>query len=49
MRWIDENTMATVLLRHCPELAPALRSAVNAFTLWPRINRRQGSAGDYRS
>jgi hypothetical protein len=36
MRWIDENSMATVLLRHCPELAPALRSAANAFTLWPR-------------
>ena len=25
MRWIDENTMGTVLLRHFPELAPALR------------------------
>jgi hypothetical protein len=30
------NRMATVLLRHCPELAPALRSAVNVFSLWPR-------------
>ena len=39
MRWIDENTMVTVLLRHCPELAPALRSAGNAFALWPRTNR----------
>jgi hypothetical protein len=38
MRWIDDNTMATVLLRHCPELAPALRSTPNAFALWPRIN-----------
>jgi hypothetical protein len=49
MRWIDENTMATVLLWHCPELAPALRSAVNAFTLWPRINRPQGASSDHRS
>ena len=45
MRWIDENTMATVLLRHCPELAPALRSAGNAFALWPRVGRQQTSAG----
>jgi hypothetical protein len=36
MRWIDEDTMVTVLLRHCPELAPALRSTGNAFTPWLR-------------
>ncbi|MCU1531646.1 MAG: peroxidase family protein [Arthrobacter sp.] len=39
LRWIDENTMVTVLLRHCPELAPALRSTPNAFALWPRTIR----------
>ncbi len=38
MRWIDETTMSTVLLRHCPELAPQLRSLDNAFGLWPRAN-----------
>ncbi|MFD1210953.1 peroxidase family protein [Arthrobacter sp. GCM10027362] len=40
MHWIHENTMGTVLLRHCPELAPALRSADNAFALWPRSGPR---------
>jgi hypothetical protein len=40
MRWIDENTMVTVLLRHCPELAPALRATRNAFTPWLRTNRQ---------
>ena len=32
MRWIDETTMSSVLLRHCPELRPALRGLENAFT-----------------
>jgi Animal haem peroxidase len=32
MQWIDETTMSTVLLRHCPELRPALRGLDNAFT-----------------
>lgn len=31
MRWIDDNTMATVLLRHCPELEPFLTRIENAF------------------
>ena len=34
MSWIDANTMSTVLLRHCPELRPALRGSDNAFGLW---------------
>ena len=29
--WVDDNTMVTVLLRHLPELRPALRSQRNAF------------------
>src|SRR5439155_10830508 len=29
--WINESTMSTVLLRHFPELAPALRGVRNAF------------------
>ena len=36
MQWIADNTMATVLLRHYPELRPAMRSAANAFTPWQR-------------
>ncbi len=34
LRWIDENTMTAVLLRHCPELRTALRDSDNAFGLW---------------
>jgi hypothetical protein len=36
LQWIDQTTMSTVLLRHCPELAPQLRSVDNAFALWSR-------------
>ena len=32
MRWITETTMASVLLRHCPDLRPALLGLENAFT-----------------
>jgi hypothetical protein len=32
--WIAENSMASVLLRHHPELRPAMATAVNAFTPW---------------
>jgi Animal haem peroxidase len=35
MRWIDDNDMSTVLLRHYPELAPVLRTVENAFAPWP--------------
>jgi hypothetical protein len=34
MRWIEDSTMSAVLLRHYPELAPALRGVKNAFTPW---------------
>ena len=34
LRWIADNTMGTVLLRHYPALAPALRGSVNAFAPW---------------
>jgi hypothetical protein len=37
MRWIDDNTMGTVLLRHFPALAPALRGSNNAFAPWSRV------------
>ena len=32
MRWINETTMSSVLLRHCPDLGPALHGLENAFT-----------------
>lgn len=36
MEWIERNDMASVLLRHFPELAPALRRVRNAFQPWLR-------------
>ena len=36
MAWLDDNTMSTVLLRHYPELAPALAGVKNAFAPWRR-------------
>jgi hypothetical protein len=37
MEWIDRNDMTSVLLRHYPELRPALRDAPNAFAPWARL------------
>ena len=34
--WIADNTMATVLLRHWPDLRPSMRGAENAFVPWAR-------------
>ncbi|GAA3442849.1 peroxidase family protein [Planomonospora venezuelensis] len=39
--WIADNTMASVLLRHHPELRPALRGVGNGFAPW----HRAGGAG----
>ncbi len=35
--WVQQNTMTTVLLRHYPELRPALRASTNAFQPWSRV------------
>ena len=32
--WINDNTMTTVLLRHYPQLRPAMRGLDNAFVPW---------------
>lgn len=37
LEWIDDNTMVSVLLRHHPELAPALRGVTNAFAPWTPV------------
>jgi hypothetical protein len=36
MEWLDNNTMKTVLLRHYPQLEPALGKVDNAFAPWAR-------------
>jgi hypothetical protein len=35
MAWIDGNDMSSVIVRHYPELAPAVRGVRNAFAPWP--------------
>jgi heme peroxidase len=35
--WVEGNTMADVLLRHHPELTPALEGVQNAFAPWRRL------------
>jgi hypothetical protein len=37
MDWINENSMVSVLLRHYPSLAPALRNVSNPFAPWSRV------------
>lgn len=34
MDWVERNTMTSVLLRHCPELAPVLPRGATAFAPW---------------
>jgi hypothetical protein len=34
--WIERNSMRSLLLRHFPELEPALRGVSNAFAPWNR-------------
>ena len=36
MDWISDNSMATVLLRHYPQLRPAIGNLPNAFQPWAR-------------
>ncbi|WP_392543522.1 peroxidase family protein [Oryzobacter telluris] len=39
--WVSDASMGSVLLRHYPELAPALRGVQNAFAPWKRTGRRE--------
>ncbi|MEO8829403.1 peroxidase family protein [Lapillicoccus sp.] len=43
MNWLEDNTMSTVLLRHCPELQPYLEGSSNAFAIWGRANARNAT------
>jgi hypothetical protein len=38
LKWVDENLMGDVLLRHHPELAPALEGSKNAFAPWRSVS-----------
>jgi hypothetical protein len=35
--WVQDNSMASVLLRHYPQLRPALRNVTNAFQPWASV------------
>jgi heme peroxidase len=37
IEWVESNTMVDVLLRHHPELAPALDGVQNAFAPWKQV------------
>jgi hypothetical protein len=39
MKWIDKNTMITVLQRHHPQLQPPMRGLDNGFAAWQRSAR----------
>ena len=36
LRWIDDSTMGSVLVRHYPQLQPFVSRVKNAFAPWPR-------------
>lgn len=36
IKWIEDNTMVTVLTRHFPELDPIVGASSNAFAVWER-------------
>jgi hypothetical protein len=36
--WVESNNMRSVLLRHLPQLEPALRGVQNPFAPWKRVN-----------
>jgi hypothetical protein len=39
LEWVDETSMKTVLLRHFPQLEPALHGVANAFAPWRPVAR----------
>jgi hypothetical protein len=41
LRWIADNGMRSVLLRHFPQLAPALEGVGNPFAPWRRVTTRR--------
>jgi hypothetical protein len=44
MEWVQNNSMADVLKRHYPGLAPALEGVQNAFAPWKKV----GKAAEYK-
>jgi hypothetical protein len=40
--WVESNTMRNVLLRHFPELEPALEGVANPFAPWNEVGGARG-------
>ena len=38
MKWVQDNDMRSVLLRHYRELTPALAGVANPFAPWNRVS-----------
>ena len=45
IRWVEESDMTSVLLRHYPELGPALAGVANPFTPWRRVAAPESPPG----
>ena len=41
--WVQQTSMTDILLRHYPQLRPALRRVPNAFQPWPRVGSSASS------
>ncbi len=41
--WIDQNNFSSVLLRHYPQLAPALQGVNNSFSPWASVTKTKPS------
>ena len=41
IEWVSNNSMVSVLLRHFPDLAPALDGVTNAFKPWNDLSRKE--------
>ena len=46
MRWVQDNTMRDVLLRHFPELAPGLKGNKNPFAPWKKVGKAKEYGGE---
>jgi hypothetical protein len=40
MAWVEETSMIDIVLRHYPQLRPALRGVQNGFQPWPPVGSR---------
>ena len=45
MDWIEQNTMGSVILRHCPEVATLLPRDQSAFAPWRTVTPLEGAEG----